>query len=297
MTRTARPYARIYTAPPTPTHAKDEAAPVIDLAEFAGRYLDTWQHLTLEKAMRTHRGRWVTPEVGVLTPRQNGKTELAIARELAGLFYFGEKIMHCNQSEDSERVAFERLLELIQSTPDLDREVTKVRRARNAREITTKHGSMIHCGHSSRSLGADLVVIDDAHSVSAYNTAQLYWTTVGSKNPQIWYLGCAVRKVPSRKNVISDPNAQMQLFTWLRKRGLTGTDPNLCWIEYSAPDDRDQDGQLLIDPRDPVVLRQANPSPRVSIDHLIGSRDLLAPEWFEAECLGIGDWPELEPAA
>lgn len=295
MTRTARPYARIYTAPPTPTHAENEAPVVVDIAERAGRYLDTWQHFVLEKAMRTHRGRWVTPEAAVLTPRQNGKTELAIARELAGLFVFGENILHLSSHRDLARNAFDRLLRLIQSTPELDTQIGKVLRAAEHLEIATRSGNKIR--YSGRPMAADMLVFDDAHAIDAdhlINAAPLLTT---SANPQIWYLGGAVRKRQHRKNSIGRPNAAMRLFTRLRARGLTGTDPNLCWIEYSAADARDQDGQLLIDTRDPVVLRQANPSPRVSIDHLLRSRDLLAPEWFEAECLGIGDWPDLEPTA
>lgn len=295
MTHTARPYARIYTAPPTPTHAENEAPVVVDIAERAGRYLDTWQHLTLDKAMRTHRGRWVTPETAVLTPRQNGKSELGIARELAGLFAFGENILHFSSHRDLARNAFDRLLQLIQSTPELDTQIGKVRRATTCMEIATRSGNKIR--YSGRSMTADLLVFDDAHAIDADTLYAAVPTLATSNNPQIWYLGGAVRKRRHRKNVIGDPNAAKRLFTRLRARGLTGTDPNLCWIEYSAPDTRDKAGQLLVDIADPAVWRQANPSTHLNLDHLRRLYDLLAPETFATDCLGIGDWPDLEPAA
>ena len=38
-------------------------------------------------------GRWQTREVGVNVPRQNGKGEILIARELFGLFELGERLV------------------------------------------------------------------------------------------------------------------------------------------------------------------------------------------------------------
>ena len=37
-------------------------------------------------------GAWAALDVGLLVPRQSGKTSLLVARELAGLFLFGERL-------------------------------------------------------------------------------------------------------------------------------------------------------------------------------------------------------------
>lgn len=289
------PRPRILTRPPLPDSYINDAAIVAAVANHAGRPLDPWQVLVHENAMLMHGGSWVTPRVGLLTPRQNGKTVTAEARELTGLFVYSENIIHAAPTRDMARVAFDRMLELIQSASDLDRQVRKVNRAYGQWEIQTVIGNRIR--YWGQPLTADLLVIDDAHTITEDRELALLSSAAGSINPQIWYLGCAVRKNKTRRNGLADPNKTMRVFTRLRKQGIAGTEPGLCWVEYSAPDDRDKDGRLLVDTADPAVWRFANPSARLDLTHIQHARELLQPEWFEAEFLGIGDWPELDEAS
>ena len=82
---------RIGTWPKARSSAGTEA---VELAASAGLILDDWQRFALECALGEDRdGRWAAFEVGLVVPRQNGKGSILEARELAGLFLFGEQLI------------------------------------------------------------------------------------------------------------------------------------------------------------------------------------------------------------
>lgn len=288
------PTPRILVGPDRGIHD----AHVMDvIAGHVHRPLDAWQQHAAQRAGLRIDARWAAHRVGILTPRQNGKTHLAEVRELTGLFAYGENIIHSTPSGTMSSHAFRRMLNLIESSPDLERRLGKVHRSRGSEEIVTRNGNRILYG-MSRPIHADLLVIDDAHVTPEVRETSLYPAIVGSLNPQIWYLGGAVRKAPARRSSLADPNRLYRLFTRVRRSALEGTDPGLCWIEYSAPDDRDERGQLLVDTSDPAVWRAANPAiDRMNVAHISSLRRELTPETFETEILGIGDWPELDQVA
>jgi hypothetical protein len=113
---------------------------IVDLAAVAGLILDPWQAWIMEQAhviRPDHRFwnpytdryecKWAAFEVGVMVSRQNGKGSILEARELAGLFLFGERlIIHSAHQADTSFEAFERIVHLIEDTPVLDQEVFKI---------------------------------------------------------------------------------------------------------------------------------------------------------------------------
>jgi hypothetical protein len=58
--------------------------------------LDEWQQIALEVMLGVAEdGSWSAQEFGLVAARQNGKSAILEARELAGLFLFGEpRIIH-----------------------------------------------------------------------------------------------------------------------------------------------------------------------------------------------------------
>ena len=71
--------------------AGQEAA---ELAASAGLVLDDWQRFVLDVGLSERAdGQWSAFEVGLIVPRQNGKGSVLEARELAGLFLFGERLI------------------------------------------------------------------------------------------------------------------------------------------------------------------------------------------------------------
>jgi chaperonin GroEL (HSP60 family) len=93
----SRPVELLGEAPPRvlvePSGAKANSwEDVADLSARAGVVLDGWQELILKTAMGERRDKtWAAKRVGVTVPRQNGKSQLLVARALAGALLFGEK--------------------------------------------------------------------------------------------------------------------------------------------------------------------------------------------------------------
>jgi len=76
--------------PPAKSSAGQET---IDLAASAGLILEPHQQLVLHGALGERPDhRWAAFEVGVVEPRQNGKGGIVAARQLAGLYLFGEAL-------------------------------------------------------------------------------------------------------------------------------------------------------------------------------------------------------------
>src|SRR5690606_15507213 len=102
-----------------------------DLAASLGTPLDEWQENVLQAAMGERSdGRWAARIVGVSTPRQNGKSQLIVARALAGVLLFDEQTIICSAHQtDTAREVFQRLLDIIDKNPSVSRRVESVMKA------------------------------------------------------------------------------------------------------------------------------------------------------------------------
>src|SRR3954467_11750979 len=77
-----------------PAFGSSAGAEAVELAASVGLTMDPWQARVLHGAVGEREdGRWSAFEVGLLVPRQNGKGSILEARELAGLFLFGEQLI------------------------------------------------------------------------------------------------------------------------------------------------------------------------------------------------------------
>jgi phage terminase large subunit-like protein len=90
---------------------------VADLSMKAGIVLDGWQELILRAAMGERAdATWAAKRVGVSVPRQNGKSQLLVARALAGALLFGErKIVISAHQADTARESFSKLIEILEA--------------------------------------------------------------------------------------------------------------------------------------------------------------------------------------
>ncbi|BDB62374.1 hypothetical protein [Rhodococcus sp. RDE2] len=292
---------RIFTAPPLWDQDSIMAAHLAEVIEVAGRPLDTWQHFALEKGTRIvprpagvfGRSVWSASEVGVLAGRQNGMSVLAEARELGGMYVLGERVVHTTPTRDAASNAMRRTAHIIKSSPMLDSWVDKMYWTRGEEEIRLRSGGSIRFrARTERSIemarAADLLVLDDATDINMY-----WWINAVACRPdswyrsarQVWYLGTAVDRKRHPHGLV---------FSEIRHRGLSATDPRLCWIEYSAPDTRHDDGALRIDPTARYRINQANPSPRVPYEKIQRLHEILDARVYETDFLGIGDWYAIE---
>jgi hypothetical protein len=186
---------RVGRWPSYATSAGDEAA---DLAASAGLILDPWQRYVLTHGLGEREdGRWAAFKVCCWVPRQNGKGTIIEARELAGLFLFGEKlILHSAHEYKTASEAFLRIKDLIQGCPDLDRRVNKYWQANGEQgiELTSAAGGgrlrfIARSRGSGRGFSGDLNVLDEVQELTAQQMAALLPTMSARPNPQIWFFG------------------------------------------------------------------------------------------------------------
>lgn len=277
---------RLCSAPPAVTSAGQEA---IDLAESAGLILDPWECHALDVGLGEKRdGTWAAFEVGLVVARQNGKGSVLEARELAGLYLFGEElIVHTAHEFRTSSEAFRRILALIESTPDLDRRVLRVTRAHGDEGIELRGGQRLRylarTGGSGRGFTGDVVILDEAYNIPDSALSALLPTMATRPNPQLWYASSAVDQTTHLHGMV---------LARVRRRGLAGDDPSLAYLEYSVDAELD-DPELEATARDAQSWAQANPGLgiRIPADHVEREHRSMSLRTFAVERLSIGDWP------
>lgn len=279
---------RLESVPSFVTTAAEDA---IDLIALAGKTLDEWQSHVLEGALGERSdGRWTAFEVGLIVPRQNGKNVIVEARELAGMYLFGEQtIIHSAHQFKTARKSFKDMERMIRTTPYLYQQVLgwkpelgtwdEVKGIRtSAAELSIELANGAKLEYQARSSGGgrgftgDLIVLDEAYDLTTDEIAAMMPTMAARSmdgNPQIWYTSSA--GMP-RSYALAD----------LRKRGMDGDSPRLAYYEWSAEDDADSD--------DVEAWYQANPGLGIRIaEDYVRDTELegMDDEKFRRERLGI----------
>ena len=288
---------RLHTAPPI--FASSAAQEAVELAAAAGLELFPWQQHVLDVGMRERAdGQWAAFEVAVNVPRQNGKGGIIEARELAGLFLLGERlIIHSAHEFKTSRVAFERVRSLILGHPDLRKRVKRVlnNTTETSIELVTgqKLAFLARSGGSGRGFTGDCNILDEDMILGDDAMGALMPTMSAVPNPQLWYLGSAG---------IGAPSVQLAR---LRRRALAAReagvpDPSLAYMEWSVDPHLDECGPDCTEhdsADDPSAWAKANPS----LGYLISSEfvrneraSLGTSGIFERERLGVGDYPSDE---
>lgn len=277
---------RILAVPDFVSSTGEEA---IELAAMAGLELDPWQQFVITNALGERAdGSWAAFEVGIEVPRQNGKGGILEARELAGLFLLGERLLIHSAHEFATAIeAFERMKVLLESCPDLDRRVKRITNSHGFEGIELKGGQRLRyktrTKGGGRGFSADWVGLDEAMDIPEAMQAALFPTLSARPNPQIWYAGSAVDQETMDNGLV---------FARLRERALKGGDARMAYFGWS-PDIDSPDDVTPEMAADPEVWAQANPSLgiRITSEYIEGEQRSLGPRGFAVERLGVGDWP------
>lgn len=267
-------------APPRVRHAPSVRAnsweDVADLSASLGVTLDEWQEAALEAAMGERAdGRWAARLVGVSAPRQQGKSQLIVARALAGVLLFDEQtILVSAHQTDTAREVFQRLLDIIDDNPSVARRVDSVMKAINRESIRFKGGQTIKIKARSlaggRGFSADCLLLDEAQILGESAWSSILPTMSARENPQAWLLGTP-----------PTPQDDGEVFGRLREAGLKGTDARTAWLEWSADEHDDFD--------DPATWAKANPAygTRISREAIESERAAMSDTQFAMERLGM----------
>jgi hypothetical protein len=260
-----------------------------------GLYLDPWQKWTTYHSLGYKPDSTYSAfEVGLIVSRQNGKGEILIARELAGLFLLDEMlIIHSAHEFATASEAFRRLCFFVENNAELSKRVKRIHRSHGQEGIELHSGSRIQfrtrTAGGGRGFTADLVIFDEAMILSEAMQGAVIPTLSSIENPQVWYTGSAVNE---------DVHKEGKVFTRVRNRGLAG-DPNLLYAEWSADAEAheaaEKAGDLEAFMANQENWADANPSLGLRISHEYVERELiiLTPTNAKVERLGIGQWPDV----
>jgi hypothetical protein len=220
-------------------------------------------------------GTWSAKQVGLSAPRQNGKSQLIVARALAGALLFGEKkIVISAHAQDTARETFAKFLEQIDLSPALAERVDKVMNALNREFIKFKNGAVVQFKartvSGSRGFSSDCLLLDEAQILGMPAWVSINSTMSARPNPQIWLMGTP-----------PTPEDNGEVFTSIRGAAISGRSKTLAWLEWAA-DSTD-------DPAQDATRAKANPAWNTRINHEVvqGEYESYPPDRFALDRLGI----------
>lgn len=262
-----------------------------------------WQVDAVDDFSGTMAGRVTSRANIVVTPRQNGKSEVLIARALYGLFVLRKRLTlySCHQWASSNEL-FIRMKGIIESSPELMEQVKHVRlsAAQLGFELVTGERILFltRSRAAARGFSADEIYFDECHFLSEAAHAALKPSAAGRSadgSIQTFYGASPVDQTRHPDGLV---------LTRLRQKALDGEE-GLALVEYGAGilDDEGRDLLPVAIPAgmatDPDVLQRANPGcpMRVSLEFLLDQARTTDPASFWTEHGGQGDWPDLDATA
>lgn len=316
---------RISSWPAYSTSAIEE---VLGVCALAGIELDPWQQFQLAHGLGEsphwkcpkcvhrapeyircpkHPGEalvhpWAAFEVASIVPRQNGKSELLIARMLGGLFVLEEPLqIYSAHLFDTAMEVMRRLIFVVENTDDLRKEVKHrgsrmvgIKYSHGEEGVELQNGLRVRfkarTGGGGRGFSCDCLYLDEAMILPESFLGATVPTLSARANPQIWIAGSAPDQY--------DPTHDGVVLSKRRARALAGGDASLAYFEHSAEGDSpDTVGREVLD--DPEQWSFANPGLgiRISGDYVSSERRAMGARQFAVERLGIGDWPDVEEGA
>lgn len=250
----------------------------------AGVPLDDWQCLVLEDSLGERAdGSWAAKRVGLSVPRQNGKSQLMVARALAGALLFGEKkIVISAHQADTARESFSKLIEILDADGNdwlrsrLDPKYGRggVMNAINREGVKFSNGALIQFKARTlaggRGFSSDCLLLDEAQRLSRAAWASINSTMSARSNPQVWLMGTP-----------PTPDDEGAVFESVRVAAVDGISTASAWLEWGAePED---------DPADEFTRWKANPAWNSRINHEVvdGEFETYTREQFALDRLGI----------
>ena len=228
------------------TRATTRGYEVIDFArDVLGEPLLPWQEEFVIRALElnpdgTYRFRVVLG----LVARQNGKTHLSRTVALWRLYVDGARLLlGVGQDVSLAREVWQACIETIKSTPELAAEMDMVRRVNGDEYFRLTSGARYKIAAANRSAGRGLSVdhltMDEIREQRSWDAwSALSKTTNARPYAQTWCISNA-------------GDDQSIVLNHLREAALSGRDPSICLLEWSAPDGCDLD--------DWDAIAQANP--------------------------------------
>jgi phage terminase large subunit-like protein len=228
----------------------------IQLMEAYGINLLPWQKAIIYRWLAVYfdedeqRWKWSNPKAGLLVPRQNGKTEIIIARIIGGMVFMNEALIYTAHSDKTVDEVKRRVQNFFYQAKEeirdlLTSEFDKEPKSLDYIELRNKGRCVFRTRTRTGGLGTtnDTLILDEAQEeTDAQQEALLPTISAGkSQNQQILRAGTP----PSGGGAGT-------VFIRIRQNVIDGKDHDTCWQEWSV--------ELLTDPQDEDAWYFANPS-------------------------------------
>jgi hypothetical protein len=227
----------------------------IQLMAAYGVKLLPWQKAEIYRWMAVYEGEdgnwlWSNPKAGLLVPRQNGKTEILIARIIGGMVFMKEALIYTAHSDKTVDEVKRRVQNFFYQSEEeirdlLNSEFDKEPKSLDYIELRTKGRCVFRTRTRTGGLGTtnDTLILDEAQEeTDAQQEALLPTISAGkSQNQQIIRVGTP----PSG-------GGNGTVFIRIRQNVIDGKDHETCWQEWSV--------ELLTDPSDEEAWFKCNPS-------------------------------------
>lgn len=213
----------------------------IELYELTGRTALPWQKsLIYDILAQNEDGLWTHLQFGYEVPRQNGKGEILLMRELYGLA-IGERILHTAHLVSTAHKAWERLCDILDKLGITYYSI----KAKGQEIIDLEDGGRVEFRTRTARGGLgesyDLLIIDEAQEYQTMHESALKYIISAAANPQT--ILCGTPPTPISAGTV---------FKDFRKNVLQGKQVNAGWAEWSIKD--------YADPMDKDLWYLTNPS-------------------------------------
>ncbi|MBQ4467069.1 MAG: hypothetical protein II918_02505 [Firmicutes bacterium] len=258
------------------------------LMQAYGCELDPWQELILDCWLgKDETGSYNVTSAGLSMARQNGKTELLIARCFYGLVVNGERILFTAHQMRSVKKVFNRLVNMFTDKrhPEILAAVRRIRYGLGEESIELLNGGLIEFTSRSRQVargyeGISLVVYDECAELTDDQAESIMSTLSASKTGtrQLLYVGTPPY-----------PGCTGEVFGRFRQSCIIsygkGEARNVSWHEWSIAADSLQE----VDLADKALWYQVNPALgyRLTEEFTAEEFNTLSPIGFARERLGL----------
>lgn len=231
------------------------AAKTIDLLEKYGIKLLPWQKTVLYRWLALIEDddgnwKWANPDAGLSVPRQNGKTELFIARIVGGMIFLNEALIYTAHADKTVNEVKRRVQNFFYNAEQEIRELLTPEFDKNPRSLDyielLKGGRCIFRTRTrTGGLGStsDTLLIDECQEETDAQQEALLPTIAAGKNQNSQTIRAG-----------TPPTAGSTATVWLRVRdaALSGKAPNYCLQEWSV--------EKITDKNDKNAWYETNPS-------------------------------------
>lgn len=223
-----------------PEGREELADTAIELAAMYGLVLDPWQQYVLRRGMRVEADydMWSASRVGLSVPRQNGKSALLVARELAALLLVPDErlVIHSAHLVGTALEGFRNIKGLFENFDDLGKRVKRIREANGEQGIEMMDGSRLlfraRARGNVRGMSPQLLILDEAQILPDEAWSAMLPSVSAQVNSQIWLTGTP-----------PGPTDPGEVFGRVRKSAVSGSDERVAWLEWSV------DGDVAVEDR------------------------------------------------